>query len=115
MKPKHRRAASKIQDKKVMGALGGRVQPASGSIDGYKSDGRVYGKLRIETKFTQNDTFRLDVRELFKVAGECVDAEVPVMVVDFMEPNTARPRGRFAIVPFYYFEKVIRAKADDDR
>ncbi len=98
-----------------MGALGGRVQPASGSLDGYKSDGRVYGKLRIETKYTQNDTYRLDVRDLFKVAGECVDQEVPVMVVDFMEPNTTRVRGRFAIVPFHYFEKVHRAETDDDR
>jgi hypothetical protein len=98
-----------------MGALGGRVQPASGSMDGYKSDGRVYGRFRVETKFTQNDTYRLDVRELFKVAGECVEAEVPVMVVDFLEPGSARSRGRFAIVPFHYFEKVCRAETDDDR
>lgn len=97
-----------------MEKLGGRVQPASGSMDGYKSDGRVYGKLRVETKYTQNDTFRLDIRELFKVASECTEGEVGIMVVDFLESNTARVRGRYVIMPFNHFEKVNRAETPDD-
>jgi hypothetical protein len=114
MKPKRRRAISKLQDRKVMGALGGRVQPASGSMGGYKGDGRVFGRFRVETKYTVKDTYRLDVRELFKIAGEASDGEVPVMVIDFKEPSSARVRGQFAIVPFHYFEKVSRAETDDD-
>lgn len=115
LKPKRRRAISKLQDKAVMERLGGRVQPASGSLGGNKGDGRVFGRFRVETKYTVNDTYRLDVRELFKIAGEATGTEVPVMVIDFKEPGSARVRGRFAIVPFHYFEKVSCEETDDDR
>jgi hypothetical protein len=97
-----------------MERLGGRVQPASGSLAGNKGDGRVYDRFRIETKYTKRTSFRLDVRELFKIASECTGAEVPVFVVDFKDGDSARTVGRFAVVPFSYFEKISN-ETDDDR
>lgn len=97
-----------------MEKLGGRVQPASGSMPGNKGDGRVHGRFRVETKYTTRSSYRLDVRDLFKVAGECAEAEVPVLVLDFKETGSAKTIGRFAVVPFSYFEKVSNADASDD-
>lgn len=114
MKPKRKRHISKIQDKDVMERLGGRVQPASGSLIGNKGDGRVYGRFRVETKYTTKASYRLTTAELFKIAGETNDLEVPVLVLDFKDGDSARTIGRFAVVPFTYFEKVAN-EADDDR
>lgn len=113
LKPKRRRHLSKLQDKDVMGRLGGRVQPASGSLPGNKGDGRVYDRFRVETKYTVRESYRLAARDLFKIAGEATGNEVPVMVIDYKDPQSQRTIGRFAVVPFSYFEKVAR-EADDD-
>lgn len=114
MKPKRKRHISKLQDRDVMERLGGRVQPASGSLEGYKGDGRVYGRFRIETKYTTKKSFRLELEELFKIAGETNELEVPVFVIDFKDGDSARTVGRFAVVPFTFFEKVAN-ETDDDR
>jgi len=113
LKPKRKRHISKLQDKDVMDRLGGRVQPASGSLPGNKGDGRVYGRLRVETKYTTKTSYRLDLRELFKIAGEANELEVPVMIIDFKDGESARTLGRFAVLPFHYFEKVFNETDDD--
>lgn len=106
MKPKRKRHISKLQDKDVMSRLGGRVQPASGSLPGNKGDGRVYDRFRVETKYTKASSYRLDVRDLFKIASECTGSEVPVFVIDFKDGDSARTIGRYAVLPFHWFEKV---------
>lgn len=96
-----------------MERLGGRVQPASGSLDGYKGDGRVYGKYRIETKYTTKASYVLKLAELFKIASETTELEQPVFVIDFKDGDSARTIGRFAVVPFTFFEKIANEAADD--
>lgn len=113
MKPKRKRHISKLQDRDVMARLGGRVQPASGSLGGNKGDGRVYGRFRVETKYTKHGSFPLKLVELFKIAAECGDNETPVFVVDFKDGESARVVGRFAVIPFSHFEKVSRETDDN--
>lgn len=110
------RKLAQKQDHQVMGGLdGGRVQPASGAIPGYKGDGRVIGSHRIETKFTFAHSFRLKLAELQKVQGECVGRERPAMVIDFKDKRTGKLRSRWACIPHSDWEKYANVSTADDR
>ena len=108
-----KRAVSKRQDARVMSALGGRIQPASGAMPGYKSDGRIPGRYRIETKYTQADAYSMSIKDLWKIAGECEGLERPLFIIDYLEKSTHKLRGRYAVLPFADLEKMIHALADD--
>ena len=114
IKPKHRRKRAAKQDVDVMGKLGGRVQPASGSLIGYKGDGRVIDRFRVETKYTQANSFSLKLSELWKIGGECEGSERPMFVIDFLEKGTGKLRGRYAVIPFSDMEKLNDANTTDD-
>lgn len=115
-RPKRIRRLAKKQDQQVMGGLdGGRIQPASGSIPGYKSDGRVIGSHRIETKYTFAGSFSLKLTELTKIQGECWGQERPVIVIDFKEKRTGKLRSRWACIPHSDWEKYANAQTADDQ
>lgn len=114
MKPITKRRISQRQERDIMSKLGGRVQPASGSLRGHKGDGRVFGVYRVEAKYTTAQTYKLDVRDLWKIAGECEQGEAPLFIIDYKEEGTHRTRGRFVVVPFDYFQKVTGHAIDDD-
>jgi len=109
---------SQRRERKVMSETfaDGRVQPASGARAGYKSDGRVFDQFRIEHKFTSAFAHKLDIRDLWKIAGEAEGREVPVMVVEFLEPRTnkLRPNGRQVVISEAYFKRLIGDTTTDD-
>lgn len=110
------RKLAKHQDQEVMAGLeGGRVQPASGSIDGYKSDGRVYASHRIETKFTFAQTFYLERADLDKVRSECWGLERPVLIVDFKDEASGRTEDRWAVIPHKDWERYANAATSEER
>ena len=88
------------QEVEVCELLGARTQPGSGNQAGAKGDGRKKGELRIETKFTQADSFSLKLDELWKILGEANKGELPVFVIDYLEQGTRRLRDRYAVIPF---------------
>ena len=96
-----------------MDKLGGRVQPASGSLPGYKGDGRVFDQHRVEMKYTVADSFSLKLRELWKIAGECEGRERPLFIIDFKEKATHKLRGRYAVIPFAELERLLHAATDN--
>jgi hypothetical protein len=95
--------------------LGGRVQPGSGSRSGYKGDGRVFDRLRMEAKYTFSDSFKLELFELMKIAGECEGRERPVFVIDFKEKHTAKLRGRFVVLHDSDFQRMLHVAFADDQ
>jgi hypothetical protein len=114
MSAKRTRAVSRQQEQEVMEGLSdGRVQPGSGSVAGYKSDGRVFDKLRVEAKFTTGEVFKLELFELMKVAGECEGRERPVFVIDFKEKGTTRLKGRFVVLHDSDFQRMAHVAGID--
>jgi hypothetical protein len=99
------------QEREVMDDLGGRTQPASGARSGYKGDGRVYDRFRVEAKFTFAKAFSLTRAVLNKIRGECAGKETPALVVDFKDKRTGRTDDRWVVIPYKVWKKD--AAADD--
>ena len=118
--PKKRKAPSRRmkklsqkQEQHIMDSIGGRTQAASGSRNGYKGDGRLYDRVRMEAKYTFAKVFKLRHADLSKVRGECEGHEEPALVVDFKEESTGRTKDRWVVVPFKAWMERINAAADD--
>lgn len=96
-----------------MEELGGRIMPGSGSKSGYKGDGRVFDRARVEMKETFSRTFAMTRDILNKIRGECSGKEEPVVVVDFKDKATGRTEDRWAIIEFKVLKRFLDATADD--
>lgn len=105
-RPQRRKRISKKQEKRIED-LGGNVQPGSGSRPGYKSDGRIRGRYRIENKYTTAESFRVELRDLVKIRSECVGLEVPVFEVQFRTPRTMHVRDEWVLIPRKEWEKHV--------
>lgn len=107
-KAQRRKRISKKQERRIE-ELGGNAQPGSGSRDGYKSDGRIRGRYRIENKFTSAESFRVELKDLTKIRSECVGLEVPVFEVQFRAPRTLRVLDEWVLIPRKEWEKHVHA------
>lgn len=107
-RPQRRKRISKKQEKRVE-ELGGNTQPGSGSRPGYKSDGRIRGRYRIENKYTTAESFRVELKDLAKIRSECVGLEVPVFEVQFRAPRTMQVRDEWVLIPRKEWEKHVHA------
>lgn len=103
---KHTRRASIRQEESIASDLGGKRQPGSGALPGIKGDVKVDGIYRIEAKYTRSKTYRLDRTELGKIRGECVGLEVPLFVIDFVDPQTGGSPDRWVALPFHHFQRM---------
>jgi hypothetical protein len=86
---------SKQQEKRAAARYDARVQPASGSMAGAKSDIRKKGVLRGECKFTRAAAFSLKLFELLKVEQEAAGGELPLFEVEF---QGVYPVRRFVVL-----------------
>jgi hypothetical protein len=89
---------SRRQELDIQEEWGARMQPGSGNQAGAKGDHRKKGELRLEAKFTRADSYSLKLDDLYKVAGEATFGELPVMLIDFLDPGTRKLRDRFAVI-----------------
>lgn len=104
------RKIATLQERETSEALGGYRQTGSGSRRGYKGDGRIFGRFRIENKFTQAKEFRLKLAELRKIRAECSGQEVPIFNVQFREEGTLRILDSWALIPWSEWEKRANAE-----
>jgi hypothetical protein len=103
---------SQRQERQIMNDIGGRVQPASGARPGYKSDGRLYDKVRMEAKLTNAKAFSLKRSDLDKVRSECQGHEKPALIIDFKNKSTGRTEDRWAVIEYKEWERIV-ATTDD--
>lgn len=103
-KQRMRRAATQ-QERETAEALGGYRQTGSGARQGYKGDGRVFGRFRIENKFTTRLSFSVKLRELTKIRAECAAQEVPIFDVQFKEKGTLKTVEHWALIPWSELKK----------
>jgi hypothetical protein len=109
------KAASMKQEKRVMDAIGGRVQAGSGSGQYAKGDGRLLGVTRVECKLTTKKSFRLEHAVLAKIREEARLGEMPSVQIDFKTPDTLRTYDTWVAIPQSYWEKYVHAIADARR
>lgn len=88
--------------------LGGRVMPGSGSRPGYKGDGRVFDRIRVEMKTTFNLAFSLTREVLNKIRGECSGTEEPVVVIDFKDRDTGKTEDRWVVVEYKILLRLMK-------
>ncbi len=110
-KKRLRRAATKQENE--IERMGGRRQSGSGARPGYKGDGRVDGRYRLENKFTQAASLRVKLSDLTKLRGECEGLEVPVFAIQFKEKGTLRTLDDWVLIPRKEFERLAN-EADND-
>jgi len=110
---KHRRRLSKKQERRVAEGVGGRAQCGSGALPGNKGDGRVYGRLRIENKFTTKKSYSVKRSDLDKIRAECQGRETPVFQIDFRDPAFNRLEDSWVLIPEQVWRKLIRDTSDD--
>lgn len=102
---KNKRASIK-QETEIMEALGGRRQAGSGALAHLKGDGRVRDKFRVEAKYTRSGSYRVTRQELNKIRGECTPPEVPLFIIDFVDPETGGSPDRWVMVEFDRFRRM---------
>jgi hypothetical protein len=100
---------SQQQEVDIAEELGARVQKSSGALSGSKGDVRRKGVVRVEAKYTEADSYRLELGELEKIGAECHGRERPVLVLDFKEKGTGKLRDRFAVVRFQDAKEMFNA------
>ncbi len=106
---------SMAREKAVAGDLGARVQPGSGALPTKKGDAVKKGVLRIEHKYTDASSYRLTLDTLTKIEGEADHGEVPIVVVEFLDPKVKRPLESYAILALSNLEKFVNAHPDAER
>lgn len=99
---------SQKQERRVMEDIGGRVHKASGAA-GDKGDGHLRDVVRVETKYTFADSFRLGRDILDKIRGECRGKEIPTVVIDYKAKSSGRTVDSWAVIPYEVWKKVIHA------
>jgi hypothetical protein len=98
------------QERDIAEEFGARMQPGSGNQPGKKGDHRKKGELRIEAKYTEAQSYRLELDTLYKIAGEAAHGELPLLLIDFLEPGTRRLRDRFAVIHSNDFQELHAAR-----
>jgi len=107
------RKVSRHQEEKIMAGIGGRTQPGSGCVPGYKSDGRLKGRVRVEARFTYGTIYSVKRQDLDKIRGECQGHEKPALVIDFKDRATSKTQDSWVLMPHKEWERMINALADD--
>lgn len=97
------------QEVDIMEELGGRTQPGSGNQPGAKGDGRKKGELRVEAKFTEANSYSLKLDDLYKIAGEASFGEMPLFIIDYLEPGKRSLKDRFVVLHFNDLKGLLDA------
>ena len=113
MSAKEVKSRSARQERKRIEAVGGRRHSGSGSKSGYKSDGSLDNRWRMENKFTTTRSYRVTRRDLLKLRSECLNGQEPVFNIDFQDKHTGATEESWVIVPSKAWERLVRGTSDD--
>lgn len=98
---------SKIQELRIAEDVGGRRNPASGGIPGFKGDVETR-KFLVEAKTTDRKRFCLTEKMLAKIDSEALNyGKIPALVIEFPTFRFGVTRS-WALVPYPVFAKIVR-------
>lgn len=94
--------------------LGARMTPASGALDGAKSD-MVLRNFRIENKSTIHVSIRLQLDWLLKIKQEALEhGQSPALTVQFTYENgVPRAGGNWILLPEELFREICEDNIED--
>lgn len=101
------------QERQRIEAVGGHRHSGSGARSGYKSDGSLGYRWRMENKFTAKESFRVQLKELRKLRSECLNGQAPVFNVDFQDKYTGESKESWVLVPSKEWERLVNATSDN--
>lgn len=107
--PKRIRQISRKQEEKLAESMGGERHYGSGNKAGYEGDVRVRGKYRIEAKLTMSRSRALTRAEISKIRSECGFGEVPVIAIQFRNPETMAVEEDWVCMPRSEWERLNAA------
>lgn len=95
-------------EKKTASRLGAHLTPASGALDGAKSD-MVAGEFRVEAKSTTKKSFSLLLKHLVKVSNEAqARGQTPALSVTFVNDDGTPVRsGAWVVIPEWLFKELL--------
>ena len=100
------------QERERIEAVGGRRHSGSGARTGYKSDGSLDYRWRMENKFTTAASYRVQLKDLHKLRSECLNGQAPVFNVDFQDKHTGETKESWVLVPSKEWEKLVNASSE---
>lgn len=98
---------SRDQEKRAAKRDGGRVRPASGSMDHSKGDVHEPGVYLKECKYTAAKSYSLKPDVVEKVSREAGPGETPVLEVEF---QGLFPKRRVYVLPEWAWEEYLELK-----
>lgn len=99
--------AGRKSEKRLAVHVGARLTPASGAVDGHKSD-MYTPEYRLEAKSTQNASMSIKLEWLVKITEEALNTnKVPALTVSFTD-GVGRPRrfGDWVMIPLSHYEEI---------
>ena len=101
---KRRRKLSNKQEQKATKELGLKMSPASGATMFGGGDGRLAGKIRLECKFTEADSYTLKLEDLLKLRKQAIKGglERPIFQIEFK----GKFKAKYAVVEDYTLEEM---------
>lgn len=87
--------------------LGARLTPASGAVQGFKSD-MILNEYRIEAKSTQTATMSIKLEWLVKITEEALNSnKIPALTVSYVTPAGKPKRfGDWVMIPLSHYEEL---------
>lgn len=113
MTKKRQRKLAQKQEQRVAAGVGGQATSSSGT-SGDKGDGRVYGRYRIENKYTRAKSYRVTRADLQKIRSECVYPEQPAFQVDFRHPTTQRVEESWVLIPEQEWRRLVKSETEHE-
>lgn len=101
--------AGRHSEVRVAKKIGARLTPASGAVDGFKSD-MITPDYRIEAKSTQTATMSIKLEWLVKITEEALNSnKVPALTVSYVTP-AGKPRrfGDWVMIPLSHYEELTK-------
>lgn len=98
---------SREQERSHLNRNGAKLVPRSGAGD-IKGDVRVKGKLRLECKTTNKDSFRVTREMIQKIEDAALgSAELPVIEVEFVD-QWGKPQSKVCVVPAWVIDLICQ-------
>ena len=100
--------AGRHSERRVSLTLGANLTPASGAVQGFKSD-MILPDYRIEAKSTQANSITIKLEYLVKITEESLNSnKVPALTVSFTDA-VGKPKrfGDWVMIPISHYEEIV--------
>lgn len=103
---------SQRREQRIAESIGGRAQPASGSLPHAKGDVRKRGEWRVQDKTSRNKGFDLTRQLISEIRSQCAYGEKFAITIGFLNPLTQKEEDEVVVIDRYAWEEMTHARVD---